>query len=276
MSEIKLIALDLDGTTLKDDKNISERTVRALEAACDKGTHVVIATGRGFKSVPDNVKGVKGIEYVVCANGANIRRASDGELIYESLIGKKETMDIVGYLKKSGRSAEVFVDGKAYIGQKEYDDVVTERVTFRSKNYVTKTRVPVNDIISFAEMHAGKIENISIFFENIDDKPIIWEELSSLKNVTITSSFPYNIEIGGEGTSKASALIKLAEKLGVKREEMMCCGDSLNDMAMLKAAGLAIAVKNAEPAVKEAADYVTDTNENDGVAKAVEKFVLKI
>ena len=95
-----------------------------------------------------------------------------------------------------------------------------------------------------------------------------------MQNVTVTSSFPYNIEIGGEGTSKASALAKLAEQLGVKKEEMMCCGDSLNDMAMLKVAGLAVAMANAEPAVKGVADYVTDTNENDGVAKAVEKFVL--
>ena len=271
---IKLIALDLDGTTLKNDKEISKRTVDALEAAHDKGVHVVIATGRGFKSVPDNVKSVKGIEYVVCANGANIRRAADGELIYQSLIGEKETMDIVEYLKQSGRSAEVFIDGRAYIGQKEYDDVVTGRVTFRSKEYVTKTRIPVDDVVAFAEKHAGEIENISIFFENIDEKPIIWEELSVLQNVTVTSSFPYNIEIGGEGTSKASALAKLAEQLGVKKEEMMCCGDSLNDMAMLKVAGLAVAMANAEPAVKGAADYVTDTNENDGVAKAVEKFVL--
>lgn len=274
-TSVKMIALDLDGTTLTDHKTVSERNVRALESASDKGVHVVIATGRGFSSVPDDVRNIKGIEYIVCANGADIRLAKDGTSVYRSLLGEKEAADIISYLQEKGRGAEIFVDGKAYIQRREYDDIISGKITYRSRDYILKSRNPVDDIFSFALENINKIENISIFFEDLTQKPIIWDELKVFKNVTITSSFPHNIEIGGSNTSKATALSNLAAKLGIREQEMMCCGDSLNDMAMLKAAGIAVAMGNAEPELKKIADFVTDTNENDGVAKAVEKFVLK-
>lgn len=274
-TSVKMIALDLDGTTLTDHKTVSERNVRALESASDKGVHVVIATGRGFSSVPDDVRNIKGIEYIVCANGADIRLAKDGTSVYRSLLGEKEAADIISYLQGKERGAEIFVDGKAYIQRSEYDDIISGKITYRSRDYILKSRNPVEDIFSFALENISRIENISIFFEDLTQKPIIWDELKVFKNVTVTSSFPHNIEIGGSNTSKATALSNLAAKLGVREHEMMCCGDSLNDMAMLKAAGIAVAMGNAEPELKKIADFVTDTNENDGVAKAVEKFVLK-
>lgn len=274
-TSVKMIALDLDGTTLTDHKTVSKRNVRALESASDKGVHVVIATGRGFSSVPDDVRNIKGIEYIVCANGADIRLAKDGTSVYRSLLGEKEAADIISYLQEKGRGAEIFVDGKAYIQRREYDDIISGKITYRSRDYILKSRNPVDDIFSFALENINKIENISIFFEDLTQKPIIWDELKVFKNVTVTSSFPHNIEIGGSNTSKATALSNLAAKLGIREQEMMCCGDSLNDMAMLKAAGIAVAMGNAEPELKKIADFVTDTNENDGVAKAVEKFVLK-
>ena len=121
-------------------------------------------------------------------------------------------------------------------------------------------------------------ENIDIFngfFDTDEEKEETWEQAKVFKNVTLTSSLPDNIEFGGMTTSKASALTHIANHLGIKKEEIMCCGDSLNDKEMLEMAGFAVAVDNACDEIKEIADSVTDTNDNDGVAKAIKKFVLK-
>lgn len=273
--QIKLVALDLDGTTLTSDKKVSERTKKALGKAAEKGVHVVIATGRGFSSLPDEVKNIKGVKYAVCANGADIRMVSDGTSVYRSFICERQASHVLEYLKDKEYMLEIFVDGKAYIGQKYYDDVIEGRIGYRMKDYIANTRKPVNDIIEFAKEHLSEIENISIFFEDLSEKNRLWQNMKQFDSVTVTSSFPHNIEIGGSNTSKASALLHLADKLEVNSEEMMCCGDSLNDMAMLQTAGIAVAMANSEESVKEAADFVTDTNDDDGVAKAVEKFILK-
>ena len=103
----------------------------------------------------------------------------------------------------------------------------------------------------------------------------MYSELIKIPDVTITSSLKNNLEIGGATTSKAEALRKMGELLGIKQEEMMAIGDSPNDIEMLKAAGMSVAVGNAEEEVKEQASYISADNDNDGVAEAIEKFVLK-
>ena len=100
------------------------------------------------------------------------------------------------------------------------------------------------------------------------------EELLKLPDATITSSFRHNLEIGGATTSKAEALRRMRDIFGIKKEEMMAVGDSPNDMAMLMDAGLAVAVANAEDEVKAVAGYIAPSNHDDGVADAVERFVL--
>ena len=100
-------------------------------------------------------------------------------------------------------------------------------------------------------------------------------ELTDIPNITLTSSFDYNIEIGDRTTSKAAALKFLMKRLGIHKSQLMACGDSENDLAMMRLAGLGVAVANASRHVQEQADYVTDTNDRDGVAKAIERFVLK-
>ena len=118
------------------------------------------------------------------------------------------------------------------------------------------------------------LENINVNFENLDEKPGMYEKLIRLPEATITSSFDHNLEIGGATTSKAEALRQMGQLLGVKQEEMMAVGDSPNDIAMLLEAGMPVAVGNAKDEVKKIARYVAPTNHEDGVADAIEKFVL--
>ena len=119
-----------------------------------------------------------------------------------------------------------------------------------------------------------KIENINIFFETQEAKANMHPVLLGIDNATVTSSLDNNWEIGGATTSKANALAQLQKMLGISREEMMACGDSPNDIDMLKEAGISVAVGNAKEPVKQMASYISTSNNEDGVARAVEKFVL--
>ncbi len=272
--EIKMIALDLDNTTLRSDKTLSPITKKSIEKAIEKGVKAVISTGRVFSSLPVELLAVKGLEYVINSNGAVIRRLSDGEVIRARYLGRERAEAIADIVKKSGLPIESFSDGKAYTDAGVYNDLKEHGSPVRSADYVLKTRTPVDNIWEHIDETADRIENISITVADRDMKSELIRKLSLIDGVTITSSVPFNIEVEGPDTSKASALRFLLELTGIKREELMACGDSPNDMKMIEFAGLGVAVANAEPEVREVADYVTDSNDNDGVAKAIEKFVL--
>ena len=132
----------------------------------------------------------------------------------------------------------------------------------------------MDSVYDFMLEHKDEIENININFEDVSEKPAMREKLLTLPETTITSSFNHNLEIGGATTSKAEALSQMGKLLGIDQSEMMAIGDSPNDMAMLLASGMPVAVGNAEEEVKAIAKYVAPSNHEDGVADAVEKFVL--
>ena len=273
---IKLIALDLDGTTLNRSGRLAARTKAALEAAIRCGVHVVIATGRTFSAVPDEVREIEGIEYILSSNGAEIRNLQQGGVcIYSNYIDAAAVETALAELKKWDFMLEVFVDGTAYTDSAHYELAKQGGLPYRNSQYVIDTRNPVDDIIGFTLAHKDRIENININFDDQKDRLAMREILEKLPDVTLTTSFDHNLEIGGATTSKASALEALGDILGVSKDEIMACGDSPNDGAMLSMAGLPVAVGNAKDEIRAMAAYVTDTNDNDGVAKAVEKFVLE-
>ena len=141
-------------------------------------------------------------------------------------------------------------------------------------DYILWSRRPVPDVLALLDEHIREIENISVSVPDPAEKERVRRRLEKVKGITITSSVPYNIEIGGGTTSKAEALSHLMMKLGVTPAELMACGDSPNDLAMIRMAGLGVVVDNASDAMKREADFVTASNDEDGVAKAIERFVL--
>ena len=271
---IKLIALDLDGTTLNDDRVICRANREALEAAIEKGVNVVIATGRAYSALPEDVFEIKGMQYVLTSNGAVITDLRTKEVIYENCIAPSAVEKAVELLKQYPFMVEAFTGGGAYIEKAEYDHIRETRLSFRHVDYVLTTRQPVDGLYDFILDHKEHIENINVNFENQKDRSMMREILSGLADTTLTTSFDHNLEIGGATTSKAEALRELEHILNVKSEEMMAVGDSPNDMAMMRLAGLPVAVENAKEEVKAIARYVTATNHKDGVAQAVRKFVL--
>ena len=146
---IRLIALDLDGTTLNNDRIISRANRRALEAAVDKGVNVVIATGRAFSALPEDVFQIRGIQYVLTSNGAVITDLRSRKVIYENCIEPQAVEKAVALLKQYDFMIEAFTEGGAYIDKLFYDRIKETRISFRHVDYVLTTRKPVEGLYDF-------------------------------------------------------------------------------------------------------------------------------
>ena len=275
MTEIKLIALDLDGTTLKTKSALSENTKDRLEEAIKRGVHVVIATGRTFTALPQNIFDIAGLEYVITSNGAYVTRLKDMDNIYCNFAAPEAIEEVREILvKRREHPIEVFTKGRAYIDSQVFEEVKTKGSDYMDADYIMRTRTPVPHIYDFLLENKDYIENINIHFRRFEDKLKLKGILEAQRGITVTSSMPHNLEVGGETTSKADAIANLCALLNIDEKNVMAMGDSPNDIAMIRAAGIGVAMGNAEEEVKEEADFITLTNEEDGVAFAVEKFVL--
>lgn len=271
--DTRLIALDLDGTTLTRE-GLSRRTKDTLETAISNGIDVVIATGRVFSALPERIHKIKGMKRIITSNGAHITDAKTGTFIYSNYADEHAIMRVHDVLSKEKYPVEVFTEGRAYIDRAVYDDLAKNGSTYMSPKYVLRTRTPVDGIYDFLEEHRHKIENINIHFEFFDEKDAMFETLSQLPGITVTSSFSHNLEIGGATTSKATALREICLESGVAMENVMAFGDSPNDSSMISEAGVGIAMVNATEDVKAAADCITLSNNEEGVAYAIRKLIF--
>jgi len=137
-----------------------------------------------------------------------------------------------------------------------------------------KTRIPVDDIFELVDRENRGLDKTQALFADMSERKRAWEELARHEDLELVGSLRYNIEVNAAGVNKGTGLVNLGSRLGIKREEIMAFGDGDNDTVMLKEVGFGVAMANGEPQVKEAADYITLSNEEDGVAQAIERFVL--
>ena len=272
---IKMVALDLDGTTFDSAGDISEHTVNTLEEAAAAGAHIVVSTGRSYASLPQHIKDVSGIEYAITSNGAHVNRMDSGEQIYSDFLDPKAVERVAELKTETGADIEVFINGKAYVDESYYEDVKENGCEFRNADYVLWSRRPVPDVTALMLENKEEIENVNFVFRTLELLEEAKPKVCAIENANITSSFLSNLEVGGPNTSKKTALLWLTDRLGISTDELMCCGDAPNDQAMLELAAIGVAVANAWGGLKEHADYITASNDDDGVALAIEKFVLK-
>lgn len=276
MGKIKLVALDLDGTTLDSKGKLPPDVKETLEEAISKGIYIIFATGRAFSAISQEVLNIKGIRFVLSSNGARVVDLFSCDVIYENYLDPFAVLDMYETLKKFRYIYEVFTGGKAYVDRSHYEDLKTAvSISERHTNYVLKTRNPVDDVLEFMKDNREKIENININFTDMDKRLEMREILAKKTNITLTNSFDHNLEIGGLTTGKGDAVKKVSRILGVRKEEIMAIGDNPNDISMLKVAGLPIAVANAKEEVLQYAKDVTLSNDQGGVGEAIKKWVLQ-
>ncbi|HHU31484.1 MAG: Cof-type HAD-IIB family hydrolase [Zhaonellaceae bacterium] len=265
MPDIKLVAIDLDGTLLKNDLTISPRAEEAIKAATAKGVYVTICTGRMYASALPYVKQLKMELPIITYNGAFVKHSTTGEVLYEKLLPCEMAKDIYLRAKKYKLHSNIYRDDRLYV----------DSFNKWADNYAIKVGVDLNivdNMLDFLQRDPIKIVTIA----EPQALKILEEELVEVygDRLYITSSLPHLLEILHPKATKGRGLEAVAEYLGVPRECVMAIGDSYNDMEMFSYAGFSVVMGNGEEDVKKCADYVTCSNDDDGVAEAIEKFVL--
>ena len=266
---IKLISSDLDGTLLDSNMGLSENNLKALKRCLDENIHIVVATGRSFHSVPKHVREIEGLEYLICANGAKVHDNVTEELLYAEYLDAEGLKKIWHVFQDPLNICEIFWDGKPYVSKKLFDDPEKYGVPIRFREYFLKSRIPVEDIEEFTDKRITEIENVNFLFSDMKKRDGFAEYIASLNCFELTSSFPFNLEIGGVGVNKAAGLDFICKKLNILPEEVMSFGDNANDTSMIKYAGVGVAMENAVSIVKEASVFVTLDRDDDGVAFAI-------
>lgn len=275
--DIKLIAADLDGTTLKEDKTVSEATISAFRSAAESGIKIVPATGRTFHMIPEQIINLGCINYVVTSNGASVLNLADNSVIYSNLISKKTSLEILDMLSQYNIVIEVFEDGYS-----QSEKGVVDRIPVYDQSelyyfYRVEKQVFVDDLREFVKQKNHSVEKICIpYLPDESLRKEIINKLSGISGCSATSANAMDIEINAETANKGDGLKHLCDYLGTDKANVMVFGDEKNDMAMFRFAGTSVAMGNADEALKRAADIVTETNENDGVARAIRKYALGI
>lgn len=271
---IRMIGVDLDGTLLNSEKQLTAYTREVLKKAIEQEVAVVVATGRPFSGVPDELKHFPGIRYALTANGARILDMQKQKVVYENLLSVESSEKVIDILRKHHAIHEFFVDGVGYMNEDGLKNVYAYFEDPHMAEYLQSTRIPVKDVKEKLQTMKCEVDKLQGIFRNQKDKEEALEELNTLSGIVVTAAMDNNLEINKEGTNKGLGLLQLGKSLGISREENMACGDGGNDVEMLKEVGFAVAMANGSDPVKKAADFVTVSNDEDGVAKAIERFVL--
>ena len=271
---IRMIGVDLDGTLLNSEKQLTAYTREVLKKAIEQEVAVVVATGRPFSGVPDELKHFPGMRYALTANGARILDMQKQKVVYENLLSGEIAEKVIDILKRHHAIHEFFVDGVGYMNEDGLKNVYAYFEDPHMAEYLQSTRIPVKDVKEKLQTMKCEVDKLQGIFRNQKDKQEALEELNTLSGIVVTAAMDNNLEINKEGTNKGIGLLQLGKSLGISREEIMACGDGGNDVEMLKEVGFAVAMANGSDPVKTAADFVTVSNDEDGVAKAIERFVL--
>ncbi|MGM7722447.1 Cof-type HAD-IIB family hydrolase [Metabacillus sp. Hm71] len=264
----KMIVLDLDDTLLRDDHSISARTKQSLMEAQEMGVKVVLASGRptfGMKHIAEELSLAEYGSYILSFNGGKIINCRNLEEVFSSTLTPEAVCD----LYHISRREDVFIH--TYVG----DEIVTETENPYTTIESDLTGLPIRVVDSFTKAVTEPVVKVLMV-----EAPKKLKDLESKLQAELESEFsvmrskPYFLEFTEKGVTKGTSLNQLIQLLGIKREEVIAIGDSYNDLAMIEFAGLGVAMGNAPEEIKEIANFVTDTNMNDGVAKVVEEFVL--
>lgn len=269
--DIRLIALDLDDTTLRSDGSLSGETCAAIEAAIDAGLEIVIASGRSLHSLPKAVVRIPGIRYAITSNGAAVASLENGERLVSLSLHPYTVHELIAVF--GDELLECFVDGQAYCDAGYIADPVRFGCSEAYVDYVKTTRLPVEDMKRFILDNAARLDSVDVLCENVRHRAELWEKALALPGAYITSSSPRLIEISDAEAGKGASLRRLCDILKIPASAVAAFGNGDNDADMLAFAGLGVAMKNATAACIASADLVCGSNDEHGVAQMLYKII---
>ena len=269
----KIVASDLDGTLFDSNGVISKENLSAIEEMEQNGVDFVPASGRGLSEFPDELKNNPFIRYVIYSNGAVVENVKNGDKILNCIPNdtKDELLDI---FFKTDCHITVRCDGKCYIDKEfsskkwfEYYSINPEH-----KNVISMFGKPTENFKEFC-YEAKDIEVFSVFFKNDEEKEMCKNFIGKSDLIDAALIYENNLEIFSATAGKGNALMALADKLGVRRNETISVGDSDNDRTMTIASGLGLVTSNARTSLKEIADEIICSNDEHIVRYIMDKFI---
>lgn len=263
----KILALDIDGTLTTSDKIITKETKEAVIRLQENGIKVIIASGRseyGFRHIVDELEFVKFGSYVMSFNGGRIINCATGEIVYDNPlaltylpeiyeVAVENNLGIIGY------ENDCLISGNGIDKYQEYDAWACKMKLKEVENFPVYFKKPFNKCLL-----TGEPEHLKEVLDNVRKR------FEGRLNIFLSEEF--FIEVLPDNVHKAAALESFIHKLGVDRKELICIGDGANDITMIEYAGMGVAMANSNPLLIDKADYVTDSNDNNGVLKAIKKF----
>lgn len=264
----KAIALDLDGTLTNSQKKVSEKNKNIISKAVENGIKVILASGRplfGITPVADVLELEKKGGYILAYNGGNIVDCVTGELIYSRFIPQECVHDICTESEKNNVYAITYYKDKV-LSQSDEDEYVRKEA-FCNGADIKK----VESLEKFVDYPVAKYIIVGEHNKLLPVEKALKDKHGKLLDIFFSED--YFLEVVPKGVAKDKSLNALLEKLNIKREELIACGDGMNDLPMIEYAGLGVAMENAYPKVKECADVIAPSNDNDGVAYIIEKYM---
>ncbi len=267
-----MIAFDMDGTLLNSRNRISEKTENAIREAAGAGRAVVIATGRSLTEVLPYRKQFEGIRYAILESGAMLYDLDEDRVLKRVVFPRETVEKLEAVSRKEDILLQVMADGKSYIEQAFVDRLEAMGVA-GLREFVEQCETVVPDLRKVMLSGEMEFEKINLYHVSKEER---LRSLERVREIDAESAFSANasLEMSPSGVTKGNALRELAEMTGIPIEETIAVGDSGNDIAMLKAAGLAVAMGNADEELREAADVTVATNEEDGCEEAIRRFLL--
>lgn len=272
---IKLFATDLDGTLINTEKNITQKNIDAIKKLKDDETIITVCTGRTLSEV-HNIPQFKDIspfvDYVIYENGASCIDNKKNEMMFARAIKYADIKKIYSMLSDFDMMFEVYTNGKPHcnidrLETKSYQDFITPDFY----PLVEDTRIGVNNVIEFSK--DKKIQMLLISFLTHEHSVEAYEIVKELDNY-ITFAGKKGIEVHDSDVDKGKGIGILAQKLKISKENITAIGDSYNDIPMREVAGTLIAMQNATSHLKNIADFITISNDDSGVAYAIEKYFI--
>ncbi len=272
--EKKLLVLDIDGTLVNNEKNITPKTKEALFLAMEAGHSIMIASGRPTPGVQRYVEELRMREYdgyTLTYNGARVQECSDGADIYEKRLSRSFLPMIYQFAEQRDLGIITYENDLSKTPQVLSGRRLDDWIRLEAKiNGLTVGERP--DFLNYVDYDVYKV----LLTADPEKSEGYMKELQVLLggSANVMRSEAFFIEITARGIDKAKTLERVIGPIGVSQSNTICCGDAFNDISMVKYAGVGVAMGNAKPEVKEVADYITASNEEDGIAQVVERFLL--
>lgn len=283
----KLIAIDIDGTLLNSKSVLTDRTIDVLKKASEKGIYIVLTSGRMTSVIKEFCQKIGADKFLIAENGASIVDLQTKELIYKSYIPKNIVLDIVNVCEENDiyymiyTNKELIVKNLKHMAlffyKQNYNPNARLETHIANREYIERIEDDFTKIMICDEDRAiynsivNKLNKISAI--DVTSIPHISTKVLNVGTEEKVISYSY-ADISAKNTNKWTAIDMLINILGINREEVIAIGDNINDIQMIENAGLGIAMANGSPVLKEIAKEVAPSNDEDGVAHIVEKYVL--